>query len=241
MTSWNSQTTVGAIVAEMPALSRVFEKLGIDYCCGGKKPLTEMCEAKGLDATTVLAMLEAAVVQTTDAPVKPASLSLPELVDHIESTHHVYLKEELPRLRAMTERVASVHGESDPRLARVRELYHGLADELSAHLVKEEQMLFPMIRELAASEGVPAFHCGSIQNPIRQMEVEHEGAGEALASLRELTDGYQAPDWACNTYRAMLEGLERFEADTHQHIHKENNILHPRAVKMEAKRREAVA
>jgi len=159
---------------------------------------------------------------------------LTELADHIEQVHHTYLKAELPRLDAMTEKVLEVHGESDPRLADVRRAFVGLHQELSSHLMKEEQILFPMIRQLESSSHVPAFHCGSVANPIRQMEYEHDSAGKALAVMRASTDDYRPPEWACNTYRAMLDGLKQLEWDLHQHIHKENNVLFPKAIRREA-------
>ena len=232
--------TVGAIVAKRPALSRVFEQAGIDYCCGGKIPLAEACQKKGLDAQQVLAQLEAAAAVAAPGPVDAATMTLTVLVDHIEGTHHAYLKSELPRLEAMTKKVATVHGEHDTRLVKVNETFLGLAWEMSGHLQKEERILFPMIRQLDASPTTPAFHCGSVANPIRQMELEHDQVGAALAALRELTDGFTPPDWACNTYRAMLDALACLERDTHQHVHKENNILFPRAIALEAKRQPAV-
>ncbi|MFB3909544.1 MAG: iron-sulfur cluster repair di-iron protein [Candidatus Eisenbacteria bacterium] len=227
--------TVGAVVGRQPALSRVFERAGIDYCCGGKKTLERACQEKGLDATTLLESLrrEADALSGGQAHRGVASLSLSDLADHIESTHHEYLRSELPRLSAMTQKVASVHGDRDARLALVRDTFLEMASELETHMMKEERILFPMIRECDASEGPMAFHCGSLANPIRQMEAEHDGAGSGLERLRELTDGYAPPEWACNTYRAMLDGLTRIEDDLHEHISKENNILFPRAIEME--------
>lgn len=226
--------TVGAIVAQRPALSRVFEQAGIDYCCGGKIPLAEACRKKGLDPQQVLAQLEAAAAVAVGGGVDAGKMTLTQLADHIETTHHAYLKTELPRLEAMTTKVAKVHGEHDSRLPQVNEVFLALQQEMNSHMYKEEQILFPMIRQLEASAAVPAFHCGSVANPIRVMEMEHDQAGGALAKMRELTDGFTPPDWACNTYRAMLDALAHLEHDLHQHVHKENNILFPRAIAMEA-------
>ncbi len=231
MNAFQIHDTVGAIVARRPALSRVFEQEGIDYCCGGKKALDEVCREKGVDPAGLLAKLEASASALTDEPVvDAAAMSLAELADHIEETHHAYLRRELPRLDAMTEKVASVHGEKDARLAEIRRTFLTLSDELTSHMMKEEQILFPMIRRLDASKTAPAFHCGSLANPIAQMEHEHDEAGSALERLRTLTDGYTPPEWACNTYRAMLDGLAHLERDMHQHVHKENNVLFPRAL-----------
>jgi regulator of cell morphogenesis and NO signaling len=163
-------------------------------------------------------------------------MSLIELAEHIEETHHAYLREELPRLDFMTEKVSRVHGDKEPRLLRVREAFVALKAELEPHMMKEERVLFPIIRELEASASRPEFHCGSVANPIRQMEHEHDQAGDALAIIREATDDFVPPEWACNTYRAMLDSLEKLEADMHQHVHKENNVLFPKAIEMEAAR-----
>lgn len=231
--------TVGSIVTRWPALSRVFEEVKINYCCGGTLSLAEACQKKGIDPRPLLDMLEKARVVANDTEVDAASMSLTELADHVEATHHAYLKAELPRLSAMTIRVASVHGEHDARLAQVRDTYAVLASEMSQHMLKEEEVLFPMIRQLDASDSAPQFHCGSLDNPIHVMEMEHAQADGALAKIREWTDGFSPPDWACNTYRAMLDALAHFERDLHQHVHKENNILFPRAIALEADRQTA--
>lgn len=228
---------IGDIVAAQPLLARVFERLGLDYCCGGKQTLTQACGRIGLDAHTVLATLVDA--QTGSArngqTVDPAALTLTQLADHIEQTHHVYVKAELPRLVEKAHRVATKHGWRDSRLAEINETVQALAEEMAAHMYKEETILFPFIRELEMNAGAQ-FHCGSIANPIRQMEAEHESAGGAVARLRLLTNGFEPDADACNTHRAMLAGLADFEVDLHLHVHKENNILFPRALaKSEAK------
>jgi regulator of cell morphogenesis and NO signaling len=231
------QTTVGELVKERPARSRVFEKLQIDYCCGGKLPLAEACERQEIDPQSVLQQLEESDAQPAPdeaALVDADAMSLTELADHIEQTHHAFMKSELPRLDALTQKVLEVHGNADRRLADVRRAFVSLYEELVGHLMKEEQILFPMIRQMESATGTPAFHCGSIANPIRQMEYEHDNAGNALAIMHDFTDGYQPPDWACNTYRAMLDGLRQIELDLHQHIHKENSVLFPKAIRLEA-------
>lgn len=240
MTTFNVTDSVGDVVARRPALSRAFERAGIDYCCGGKKTLEEACREKGLDPGAFVAELEGAFsLGGEEQVVDAAAMSLSELADHIERTHHVFLRSELPRLDRMTEKVASVHGEKDPRLAEVRKSFLTLAEELSSHMMKEERILFPMLRQLEASEDAPMFHCGTLANPIRQMELEHDQAGSALERMRAFTDGFTPPEWACNTYRALLDALAHLEQDMHQHIHKENNVLFPRALDMEARKRGA--
>ena len=234
MSTFKVEDTVGEVVARRPALARVFEQAGIDYCCGGKKTVEGACREKGLNPAAFLGRLEEASVSTRDeSAVDAAAMSLAELADHIERTHHAYLHSEFPRLDAMTEKVASVHGDKDRRLRELRETFVALAEELSSHMMKEEHILFPMIRQLEASSRTPVFHCGTLANPIRQMELEHDQAGSALERLRDLTGGFTPPEWACNTYRALLDALAHLERDMHQHIHKENNVLFPRALKME--------
>lgn len=240
MSTFNVTDSVGDVVARRPALSRAFERAGIDYCCGGKKTLEEACREKGVDPGVFVAELEgASLLGGEEQVVAPATMSLSELADHIERTHHVFLRSELPRLDGMTEKVASVHGEKDPRLPEVRKSFLTLAEELSSHMMKEERILFPMLRQLEASENAPMFHCGTLANPIRQMELEHDQAGSALERIRAFTGGFTPPEWACNTYRALLDALAHLEQDMHQHIHKENNVLFPRALEMEARKRGA--
>lgn len=235
--TFTSETTVGQLVAERPDRSRLFESLNIDYCCGGKLPLTEACEKKRIDVELVLTRLRQHDARTSadqDRYIDADAMGLTELADHIEQTHHAYLRAELPRLDFMTRKVHAVHGDGEPRLGPVREAFVALHEELMSHMLKEEQILFPMIRTLDSADSPPRFHCGSLANPIRQMEAEHDHAGNALAIMHENTDGYQPPEWACNTYRAMLDGLAQLERDMHQHVHKENNVLFPKALHREA-------
>ena len=225
---------VGNIVAAHPRLAGLFERVGIDYCCGGKRTLAQACAAKGLDPLTFAVLLEATAKLPAGGPVVDANaMTLTALADHIEQTHHHYLKEELPALVEKAERVAHKHGWRDPRLAPVAETMRGLAEEMMHHMAKEEQILFPLVRELEQTGSVSG-HCGSIAHPIRQMELEHDGAGAAVARLRELTDGFAPDAEACNTHRAMLAGFARLETDLHAHVHKENNVLFPRALALEA-------
>ncbi len=227
-------STVGSIVAARPSLARLFERVGIDYCCGGGRTLAVVCAAKGLDPVTFAVTLEAAAnLPSSASEIDAAAMSLTALADHIEATHHRYLKAELPALVEKADRVAKKHGWRDARLVPVAETMQALAAEMEQHMAKEEVVLFPLVRELEQT-GVISGHCGSIANPIRQMEHEHDGAGAAVARLRELTDGFVPDADACNTHRAMLAGFAELEADLHQHVHKENNVLFPRALALEA-------
>jgi regulator of cell morphogenesis and NO signaling len=231
-TTIDPATTVGQLVAQRPIRSKIFEKLGIDFCCGGKKPLEEVCQAKGLDPATVLAMLDALDATDEATAVDANAMTLTQLCDHIEQTHHAYLRDELPRLDFMTRKVAAGHGDGEPRLVKIREVFVAFANELTSHMFKEEKILFPIIRGLEAGDQRAASHCGHVGNPIRQMELEHDEAGAALEAFRTLSDGYTPPEWACNTFRAMYDALERLERDMHQHVHKENNVLFVKALKL---------
>lgn len=229
------QTTIGALVAARPALARLFEKLGIDYCCGGKQTLAAACTRRGLDVATTIALLDSAGAALAAGPreVDAAAMSLSQLANHIETTHHAYLKEELPRLVEMADRVATKHGGRDARLTDVAASVHELADEMISHMQKEETVLFPLVREI--EDGARAGLRGpDLAGPIRQLESEHEAAGQVTVRLRELTDGFTPTTDACNTHRALLAGLAEFESDLHRHVHKENNVLFPRALALSA-------
>jgi len=225
------QSTIGELVAARPALARLFEKLGIDYCCGGKQTLTAACARRGLDVATTIALLESAGAALSAGPaeVDAAAMSLTQLADHIESTHHAYLKTELPRLAEMADRVATKHGWRDTRLPEMAAAVHQVADEMISHMQKEEGVLFPLVREIDSRTNA-GLHGFDLAGPIRQMEAEHQSAGQLTERLRGLTDGFSPNAEACNTHRALLAGLAEFESDLHRHVHKENNILFPRAL-----------
>lgn len=216
---------VGQLVAEQPGRSSVFERWGIDYCCSGKKALSEACAVKKLDATSVLRDLEASDSKAEPPAVDWTREPLARLCDHIESIHHDGLREALPRLSMLTAKVAERHGPKDTRLVELRDLFAGFRSEMEAHMEKEEQILFPAIRALQSGIPMPG-----IEQPIQLMLAEHDDAGEALAKMRSLTDDFEPAPEACNTHRAMLHALGELEADMHQHVHKENNILFPRAI-----------
>ena len=163
-------------------------------------------------------------------------MSADELVGHLESTHHRYLWEEMPRVSALVEKIVSVHGDRHPELVEIASCFAQVRADLEPHMLKEERMLFPMIRELAASTDLPAFQCGSLRNPISVMLSEHDAVGDLLAKLRRLTDGYTPPADGCGSYVACFAAMADLEADTHLHIHKENNVLFPMVVQLEAER-----
>jgi regulator of cell morphogenesis and NO signaling len=228
------ERTIGELVAERPARARVFEGFKIDYCCGGNKALADACRAKGVDPHVVLKMIAIADDAGPREERDWTKATITELCDDVEATHHAYLKRELPRLEFMARKVAGRHGEHHPELLEIRDVFLHAKDELEQHMAKEEQVLFPTCRRL--DRGEVGFGCGgggSVQNPIQVMIREHEDAGDALARLRELTDGFTPPVDACNTYRAYFEGLAAFEADMHRHVHKENSVLFPKAIEAE--------
>lgn len=235
-TTINPNSTIGELARERPGRTRAFQELGVDFCCGGKKTVAEVCSEKGLDLATFTEKLRAAeTARPASEDADYASMPLGQLVEHIISTHHAYLKTELPRISAMAEKVAKVHGSKDPRLAQVARVFAVFHAEISSHTMKEECILFPAICRIGEGETGGGCPFGSVAHPIGVMEAEHESAGGALAKMRELTDDFTPPDWACNTYRGLLHALSEVEADTHQHIHKENNILFPRAIEAESR------
>lgn len=227
MNTITTETTVGDIVRSAPARSRIFEKLGIDYCCGGKKSLAEACQAKGLDPATIVTML-AAMDDAAGSPLPDADrMTLSGLCDHIQSVHHGYLHQELPRLDFMTRKVAAVHGEHEPRLVEIRKLFQVFLEKIAAHTRQEDEEIFPAIRQL--EQTAPAESRAALVELLKKLEEEHDSTGAALEKFKELTDGYTPPDWACNTFRALYDALAELEGETHQHIHKENNVLFPKA------------
>lgn len=226
-------TTVGQLVVEKPSRSRVFERFGIDYCCGGKLPLGKACDRAGVTGDDVVSALTESD-RSSEADNDWSSAPLSDLIDHILLKHHAYLRRELPRLSDMAKKVVRAHGERFPWVLECEKVLAELRAELESHMMKEEQLLFPMIRELEAADAPPAFHCGNLRNPITVMEHEHDNAGNALAQLRSLSHGFTPPEDACNTFRAWLDGLAELESDLHKHIHEENNILFSRAQERES-------
>jgi regulator of cell morphogenesis and NO signaling len=220
--SINTETTVGRLAAEHPLATRVFARHGIDYCCGGGRPLGAVCAEKGLEIEQVLAEISKEIATPGVSEISWDQAPLDDLIEHILVAYHRPLNEELPRLEAMTRRVVDRHGDKDPeRFAELLSVYLGLKAELDEHMAKEEQILFPMIKR---GQGAMA------DGPISVMLHEHDAAATALARLNELTNGYDVPAEACNTWRALWHGFAALEESLHQHIHLENNILFPRAL-----------
>ncbi|MBZ5719186.1 MAG: iron-sulfur cluster repair di-iron protein [Acidobacteriia bacterium] len=236
--SLTATKTVRELAVEIPNATRVFEKLGIDYCCGGARSLEEACQAANLSIDQVLDQLNGAAQPAVSAERDWQAAPLADLVEHIVSTHHKYVREETARLHPLLAKVCKVHGQNHPELHAINDTFDGLAQELTMHMMKEEVVLFPHIvrMEEAALQKEPVLPSafGTVQHPVHMMMQEHDSAGDALRKLREVSNGYQAPPDGCFSYRTLYQALEAFEADLHQHIHLENNILFPRAVDMES-------
>jgi len=232
--------TVREWALENPSATRVFEKLGIDYCCGGNISLEQACRKANLDIDQVLDSLEKAEAVPERNTEDWQSGPLAALIAHIQTTHHKYTREEIARLGPLFDKVCNVHGKNHPELLRIYEVFQGLAQELGAHMMKEEMILFPYITRMEAAvmknEPIPRPPFGSVRNPVSMMEHEHDSAGNALRAMREASNGYSAPAEACVSFQALYRALAEFEADLHQHIHLENNVLFPRAIAFESAR-----
>jgi regulator of cell morphogenesis and NO signaling len=228
------------VALELPHATRVFEKLKIDYCCGGEKSLGEACASAGVDIANLERMLESvgqAVTQGNGALEFPKSTAT-ELIGHILEKHHAYTKTEMARLELILDKVIAAHGENHPELREIGRLFQILCADLRPHMFKEEQILFPYIVELEKSlqqnQAPPMAPFGTVRNPIRMMMTEHDTAGGLLREIRVLSSDYSVPPDGCISYRTLYQALTDFEQDLHQHIHLENNILFPRAIELEA-------
>ena len=230
--------TVREIAQTQPSSIHVFEQFGIEYCCGGGRPLGEACAAKEVDVNRVIAALEAAS-HSLSAQLKDwRKEALSRLIEHIVVTHHAYCKGELPRLAGLAAKVVNRHGGTNPELALIRSKVAELAEELTEHLADEEVFVFPMIVNLeqrSRSVGRDSGHTSSsVGNPIALLVQDHDRAGVLMAEIRSLSRDFKVPGYACTSFRALYDGLRHFEEDLHRHVHLENNILFPRAIELEA-------
>lgn len=232
-----STRTVREIALEQPTSIRVFEEFGIDYCCGGRKPLAEACVAGNVEIDAVIAALELAAKTPKAKTENWADRSLTALSSHIVAKHHSYVKRELPRLAQLAEKIVIRHGTTKAELRVIAATLLQLDEELTQHLAKEEAILFPYIAALeeSVSSGSARPHScfGTVSNPIAMMTQEHDAAGSLIGEIRRLSRDFATPADACPTFHAFYDGLREFEQDLHQHIHLENNILFPRAISME--------
>jgi regulator of cell morphogenesis and NO signaling len=231
--SASAGASLALLIARYPDIADEFERLGLDFCCHGDRPLAEACAAAGVPLVEALdAVASAGSGHDNGYAVNWPGLRLVELVDHIEDVHHRHLHLELPSLVVLAAKVLSAHAERHPELNRLDTLVSDLREELVPHLAKEERVLFPAIRVLAS--GHTGFPFGSVVNPIATMMSDHESVGEILREIREVTSGYAVPPDACQSYRRLYERLSALECDTHVHVMKENSFLFPRVVELEA-------
>lgn len=237
----NAKQSVRDLALEIPGATRVFEKVGIDYCCGGAASLENACASAGIEtADVVRALDETQQHQPLTGEVKDwQSAPLTELIDYILEKHHVFTKQELLRLDALVAKVYAAHGERHPELLRLQELFKNLDEDLTPHMLKEEQVLFPHIKRMEAAlenhTTLPAPPFMTVRNPVRMMSLEHDRAGDLLREMRRVSSDYIVPLDGCVSYQTLYQALKELEEDLHQHIFLENNILFPRAVEMEAK------
>ncbi len=229
--------TIGEMVVADYRKAEVFRKYGMDYCCGGKKPLEEACRKKGLDPQAVQKELDELDLMPSKPQQDFEHWPLDELADHIVEHHHRYVADALPMLYELTAKVARVHGERHPELVKIAQHFNAVAEELEMHMLKEERILFPYIQQMAVAQRdgapMPTPVFGSVENPIKMMEAEHESAGGGLEEIRQLSSDYTPPLDACTSYQVLFAKLNEFEQDLHQHVHLENNLLFPKAIAME--------
>lgn len=231
------EKTLAEIVTDNIRSAIIFEEAGLDFCCKGKRSLKYACAEKNIDVQKIVNEL-VNLSSTGNGTQNVNDWQLDFLVDYIMNNHHQYVRRMIPVISLHTDKVASVHGQNHPETLRIADLFLAVREELEMHMMKEERMLFPQIKQIVLNQKEnsqyfpPAF--GTIQNPIRMMEYEHTNAGEALYQIRELSNNYSHPKDACNTFKALYSELKEFEEDLHKHIHLENNILFPKSIELEA-------
>lgn len=229
---FTDHTRLGQIAAAFPPSMRVFEAHGLDYCCGGQRELGEACTAAGFAPDKVLEELQQLRSSHLEKPKDWNMASITELVEYLLATHHVFTRTELARLAPLMDKVARVHGGNHPELNAIRTFFIQMSDDLGPHMMKEEQVLFPHMLALDAGQTAPSCF-GTVANPIRAMLAEHDLVGELLHRIRDLSMDFALPEGACGSYQSLFMGLADLEADLHQHIHLENNVLFPKAVALE--------
>jgi regulator of cell morphogenesis and NO signaling len=231
--------TIRDIALEAPATTRVFEEFKIDYCCGGRRSIEDVCASSGIDQQLLMERIETAIINSSSQTdlAHPEDKSLSDLIGYILDKHHVFTTQEIARLTPLMAKVADRHGQLHTELIELKVLFTSLADSLRPHMRKEEVVLFPYILQLesAASAGLsaPPAHFGTVENPVRMLMSEHDTDGDRLRRMRELTNDYTLPEGACPSFTALYAGLEDLERDLHRHIHLENNVLFPTAVELE--------
>ncbi len=226
------EETLGELAVKDLRKAEVFRKYGLDFCCGGKKTVKEACAEKGIDVTKVEQELQKADGNSSYRPIPYDEWNLDFLADYIVNTHHAYVRKNMPDIRQYALKVAQVHGRQHPELLTVQSLVEDIHQELSTHMIKEEEIVFPFIKRIVKKER-SIEESGSIKNPITVMEAEHEEVGTSLEKIRSLTNNYTLPADSCASYSLLFRMLEDFEKDLHLHVHLENNILFPKALTFE--------
>ena len=231
------EETIGEMVTKDYRKAQAFKKLGIDFCCGGKKTLSEVSLSKGISMDLIRAELEAVNKGGNSCGLNFDKWELDFLSDYVVNTHHAYCRDSIPFIVEIANKVGRVHGGRHPELVQVAQVFARIAQDLILHMSKEEKILFPFIKQLVLAKksgaAVESNPFGGVLSPIRVMEMEHEQAGEDLVTIRELTSGYTLPADACNSYTILFKKLEEFENDLFDHVHLENNILFPKAIQLE--------
>ena len=227
---------IGELVAQNYKTASIFKKFKIDFCCNGNRTISEACDRKNLDPNILIKELED-TTKITEQNIDFNSWELDLLADYIEKTHHRYVISKIEEIKPYLNKVVKVHGDHNPELKEIEVLFNQSAQELTHHLQKEEMILFPFIRNMVSAkiENKPLLtpHFGTVENPISMMKNEHQNEGERFEKISELSNNYTPPTHACNTYKVTFALLKEFEDNLHQHIHLENNILFPKAIKLE--------
>lgn len=230
------EITIGAIVADDFRAATIFERHGIDFCCGGKIPLAEACKSKGIELDALKSELELLQHEPVDRSQNYSSWSLSFLADYIVNTHHVYLKENDDQIVAYAQKIASVHGERHPEVIRIAVLFEKIATDMFAHLKEEEEVFFPALKraEAARTSGnqPDARDRETIRDSLVRLHREHEEVGDAIHEIRRLANGFRIPEGVCNTFMLTYRKLDEFEEDLHKHVHLENNILFLKATQL---------
>ncbi len=233
----DSQKQIGQFVAEDFRTAAIFNKYGIDFCCKGDRTIEEVCDKNNVDCNQLLDELDHVLNSSTDQSIDYKSWPLDLLAEYIEKKHHRYVEEKTPVLRQFLDKLCKVHGQRHPELLEITAYFIASSRELAAHMKKEELILFPFIKKMVKAQldgtAIQAPQFGTVENPIAMMKDEHENEGERFRQIAKLTDNYTPPSDACNTYKVTFAMLEEFEKDLHLHIHLENNILFPAAIKLE--------
>jgi regulator of cell morphogenesis and NO signaling len=232
-----SSLTLTEIVNRNYKAAQVFEKYGLDFCCRGNKVIADACREKGLNQEEVVAELKKLNGNGKENHFDFSKWDISVLADYIVHKHHEYVRRMIPVISQHIHKVASVHGANHPEVIEIAKHFSIVYKDLKQHMMKEEQMLFPFIKYLSrvqqnkSAAERPFF--GTVKNPIKMMEVEHQNAGDEMFEIRKLSNNYTLPEDACNTYRVSFQELKEFEEDLHQHVHLENNILFPKAILLE--------